>query len=231
MYLLSAFTLGLFGSLHCVGMCSPILLAFSGSSPKSTFWQSRILYNLGRTITYVFLGMLVGTFGHSLILVSTQQHISLLLGILWLLLLLFIPNWENHLVKLPFARRFLLQIKTKLARLLKKDKLPLMFNAGVVNGFLPCGMVYLALSGAMASTDITQSILFMLLFGLGTFPAMLTVALLARPQSNLFTYLKPTLYGLSLVFACLLIVRGLDLGIPFLSPSLGNEASQEIICQ
>lgn len=230
MYLFSALALGFFGSLHCIGMCGPISLAFSGGRTKSSFWVGRIFYNLGRTVTYMLLGMLIGTFGHSLMLAGIQQSLSIVLGVSWLVLLLFMPNWENSLLKNSLLKKLILRVKKQLSLLLKKDRLPIMFNAGLINGVLPCGLVYLALSGALASGDIFDSIAFMGLFGLGTFPAMLGISLLSKARGSILTHIKPLLYGVSLVFALLLIFRGLDLGIPYLSPELVPVEGQAATC-
>ncbi|MDW3652030.1 MAG: sulfite exporter TauE/SafE family protein [Bacteroidia bacterium] len=229
MYLLSALSLGFLGSLHCVGMCGPISLALSSGSGKGKFWLGRLLYNLGRTTTYVLLGLLVGIFGQSLSLAGFQQSLSIILGISWLLILLLLPNWENRLLKLPFLRKFLLKIKGGLSSLIQKRSVPLMYNAGIMNGFLPCGLVYVALSGAMASNSLEESLAFMALFGLGTIPAMLALSFFSHVRQGLTQYIKPVLYTASLVFACLLILRGMNLDIPFLSPGLGAEVDP--LCQ
>jgi len=221
MYLFSALSLGFLGSLHCVGMCGPISLALS--SGKRQFWLGRLLYNLGRTTTYVLLGLVVGIFGQSLSLAGLQQSLSIILGISWLLILLLLPNWENRLLKLPFLKKFLIKIKGGLSGLIQKRSIPLMYNAGIMNGFLPCGLVYVALSGAMASNSLEESLAFMALFGLGTIPAMLALSFFSNVRRGLTQYIKPVLYTVSIVFACLLILRGMNLDIPFLSPALGPE--------
>lgn len=221
MYLFSALSLGFLGSLHCVGMCGPISLALS--SGKRQFWLGRLLYNLGRTTTYVLLGLIVGIFGQSLSLAGFQQSLSIILGISWLLILILLPNWENRLVKLPFLKTFLLKIKSSLSGLIQNTSVPMMYNAGVMNGFLPCGLVYVALSGAMASNSIEESLAFMALFGLGTLPAMLALSFFNHVRKDLTQYIKPVLYAASLVFACLLILRGMNLDIAFISPAIGPE--------
>lgn len=231
MSLFSALVLGFFGSLHCVGMCGPISIAVSGTKKRQQFWQRRVLYNLGRTMSYVLMGAIVGTFGYSLVLAGAQQGISLVLGIAWLLLLLCLPHWESYILKTALTRKLLLQVKTRLSTLLKEDRLPLMFNAGIVNGFLPCGLVYLALSGALASGNMLSAMTFMFLFGLGTFPAMLAVSFLSSTRKNILPFIKPVLHILSIAFAILLILRGLNLGIPYVSPELVSDKLSPLICQ
>ncbi|MEO1213733.1 MAG: sulfite exporter TauE/SafE family protein [Bacteroidota bacterium] len=229
MYLLSALSLGFLGSLHCVGMCGPISLALTAGKGKRQFWISRLLYNLGRTTTYVLLGLVVGIFGQSLSMVGFQQSLSIILGVGWLLVLFLLPNWENRLLKLPFLRKFLIKIKGALSGHIQRPTIHLMYNAGIVNGFLPCGLVYVALSGAMASNSLADSLAFMALFGFGTIPAMLALSFFSYVRKDLIQYIKPILYTASFIFACLLILRGMNLDIAFLSPSMGAEL--EAHCQ
>ncbi|MEM6804812.1 MAG: sulfite exporter TauE/SafE family protein, partial [Bacteroidota bacterium] len=183
MFLLSAIGLGFLGSLHCIGMCGPISLALSSGSRRKEFWIGRSLYNLGRTSAYVLLGVIFGLFGQSLALAGIQQSLSILLGIVWILALLIFPNWESRLISFPLFKKALISIKTGLSHILQKQSTPLMYNAGFLNGFLPCGLVYIALSGSLASQSLTESMGFMALFGLGTFPAMFAVAYLGDTKT------------------------------------------------
>ena len=228
MFLLSAIGLGFLGSLHCIGMCGPISLALSSKAKGKEFWLSRSLYNLGRTTAYILLGVVFGIFGQSLALAGIQQSLSIAVGVIWILALLIFPNWESRLISFPLFKKALVSIKRGLSNILQKQSTHLMYNAGFLNGFLPCGLVYIALSGSLASQSLTESVGFMALFGLGTFPAMFAVAFLSRTKFRLKGYVKPVLYTASFVFALLLILRGLNLGIPYLSPELTTHA--ELIC-
>lgn len=230
MFLLSAIGLGFLGSLHCVGMCGPISLALSSKTRGTkAFWISRSLYNLGRTTAYILLGVIFGIFGQSLALAGIQQSLSILIGVIWILALLIFPNWESRLISIPLFKKALISIKKGLSNILQRQSMPLMYNAGFLNGFLPCGLVYIALSGSLAGQTLRESIAFMALFGLGTFPAMFGLAFLSRKKFKLNAYVKPILYTASFIFALLLILRGLNLGIPYLSPELATNA--ELICQ
>ena len=106
-----------------------------------------------------------------------------------------------------------------------------MYQVGILNGFLPCGVVYLALSGAMATGNVFEGIGFMILFGLGTFPAMMAVSMVKNwIKPGFFPGFQKILWGMAIIFAGLLIIRGLGLGIPYLSPMIGEAAQGVAVC-
>lgn len=216
----SAIFIGLAGSLHCVGMCGPLMLALPGSKQMTArFVAGRGLYHLGRTVSYSLLGLMLGLFGEGVSFIGMQRGLSILLAIA-LLLALFIPSWENKLTQIPLFKKVFGMLRNSLGKALQNQNLPTLFNTGILNGFLPCGMVYLALAGALVLPFWWQSVAFMALFGLGTWPATMALTLagnfIPREQINRF---RPLVQAAAIVLIILLMVRGLDLGIPYLSPS------------
>ena len=98
---LSGLALGFLGSLHCIGMCGPIALALpSQSKSKLSFYSGRLLYNLGRVITYSIMGLIIGLIGQKINLAGYQQIISVILGIAILIAVLLPSRFKNYLVKL-----------------------------------------------------------------------------------------------------------------------------------
>jgi len=222
MLLYTAFILGLLGSFHCVGMCGPIAFALPISKRSNTqLIKSRVLYNLGRIVTYSFLGVIVGLLGRGVVLSGAQQWLSVSIGIIILLFFLLPHTFTRKLDVLKPVQKLVFQIKQRLAHLFKQKTAKAYVLIGLLNGFLPCGLVYLAMAGAIATGDIWQAVAYMALFGAGTFPVMLAVALagnFVKPQFKTRMYKLVPVFSITL--AVLLIVRGLNLGIPYLSPKL-----------
>lgn len=231
-YALTAFVIGLAGSFHCVGMCGPIALALPGKfSTRFSIVFSRAFYNFGRIFTYSVLGAVFGLFGKAFALAGFQQAVSIMLGILLLIAALFSVNMESNFLKIPALYRFNSFIKSRLGRLLKINKHSSLFLIGVFNGFLPCGFVYLALAGAITTGTPADGALYMALFGLGTFPLMFATSMLGGILSiktrSLFRKLAPAMF---ILFSCLFILRGLNLGIPYLSPHLNSTEINAVKC-
>ncbi|MEL7534672.1 MAG: sulfite exporter TauE/SafE family protein [Bacteroidota bacterium] len=217
----TAFTLGLLGSLHCMGMCGPIALSLPA---KGSLWKilpGRLLYQSGRIMGYSLLGAVAGLLGLGAGLAGLQQGISITLGIVLILGILLASNWESRLIRLPGLDKVFNKLYRQMRKLLQAASTPQMFQLGILNGFLPCGFVYLGLAGALNMESYGQSVSYMALFGLGTLPLMLVMSLAGGIVGP---YLKrswrPFLRIVSFFFAVYLIIRGLDLGIPYLSPEL-----------
>ncbi len=215
----AGFLVGILGSFHCLGMCGPIALALptSGGAAWSA-WVTRLAYNAGRVTTYAALGALLGLLGQGLSLAGPQQYVSIGAGALMLLLAL-IPNHRLNGFN-PLAR-LTGRVKQGLGKLFQQRSAGSLYLLGVLNGLLPCGLVYVALAGAIATGHVLGGAAYMALFGLGTVPALLTLSLaghLIRPTWRQRLYrLVPVVVG---VMGVMLIVRGLNLGIPYLSPEL-----------
>jgi len=236
-----AFILGLVSSLHCVGMCGPIAMSVSNSRfniqpvAEKTYRQSALwnilLYNAGRITTYAVFGLVFGLIGRSFAWFGWQQKISVTLGVL-IIAALIIPRLiknQNNFTRL--GNQAMTKVRTALGKLLFNGHPASVYSIGLLNGLLPCGMVYLALAGAVATGTAWNGSLFMALFGLGTVPAMTAVgyfgAWLTPSLRNSARKLFP---AMMMVMATLLILRGMNLGIPYLSPSLNISSSGAIHC-
>ncbi|SES12810.1 sulfite exporter TauE/SafE family protein [Pedobacter rhizosphaerae] len=225
-----AFVMGLLSSLHCAVMCGPIMLGMPFQKrSKGSLLLHLLSYQWGRILVYVFLGGFVGLLGTSIRVFSNQKVLSIMIGSLLILftLLLLIPFYRNRLSSVQHY--FSLPISKLMGKVLK---LPFWaFFAGMLNGLIPCGMVYLALATALNTGTIGKSIQFMLLFGLGTVPLLLIVSLTGiylKKYIHLNT--QKLLPWLMLFMGVLLILRSIDLGIPFISPATHQGFGQAVIC-
>ena len=167
--LITALIIGFAGSLHCVGMCSPLAMLIGGPD-KQKILLNRLLYNSGRVITYSFLGLLMGLIGEVVSFTGLQNVLSIGLGVFIILVLLF-PRIEASLS--PAVNAFLYRVKSGIGNRIRKSTPSSSFVTGLLNGLLPCGMVYMALALALIQNSLWTSIGFMAFFGLGTFPALL----------------------------------------------------------
>lgn len=207
MELWTALTLGFVGSLHCGVMCGPLVLAVP------THTAGRLIYNLGRLSIYGLMGGFAGLLGNAFAVAGVQRWVSLGAGIIVLLGWLLSTRFG---LKTP-AWRFVHFLKDTFKSLLQKCTLGSLFLLGAINGLLPCGLVYVAVAGAIAST---HSVVFMLAFGLGTLPMMLGIGLASRKLRPLLGSRAQQLIPISIVtIGVLLVFRGLALGIPYLSPA------------
>lgn len=217
---LSALVMGLVSNFHCLGMCGPIALMVPVVGESNTSrWLSVLVYNLGRIMTYGVLGLLFGFFGYGLSLAGIQQPLSIALGSLIILVALlqhFYPKLKG--MKIPGIGVFT-KLKSAFHKRFQKRSYQSNFILGSLNGLLPCGMVYLALVGSIATGDALNGMFFMMMFGLGTVPVMLFTPLfkefLMRKTKIQFS---KVVFVFALCFGSLLILRGADLGIPYVSP-------------
>ncbi len=213
----AAIALGFVGSLHCVTMCGPIALSLSAQTNRLGFILTRLFYNLGRVTTYAFLGLLIGTIGESARLLGLQQGLSIAIGAILILSVLltrvrFTINPLNSLY---------LRFKGYFSAFIKSKSVSRNYALGLINGLLPCGLVYLAMLGSLGTASLSGGILFMTFFGLGTIPSLLVVAVAGKVAKPAFTRQVSSLApALTVILACLLILRGLNLGIPYISPNL-----------
>lgn len=222
----AGFLFGLLGSFHCVGMCGAIALALPGTSgSRSRCVAGRVLYNLGRVSTYTVLGAVAGVLGQGLRLAGWQQSLSLVSGLLILLLVATPESWQTSAASALRLNAVLAKVKNRLAYYYQQPSLGAMYATGLLNGLLPCGMVYLALAGALSAPGATGAAGYMALFGLGTLPLMLALSLSGQLVPLLWRgRMRRAVPVLATVMAGLFIVRGLGLGIPYLSPQLGSPA-------
>lgn len=217
--IIAALGLGFASGFHCLGMCGPIALSLGLSKKQQVnFHLQNLTYQFGRIFTYSFLGALVGIVGESFQLAGIQKYISILAGILLIIMALF-SFGGDFASKIPSINNALLKVKLNLGRLLQKSDYSSRFLTGVLNGFLPCGMVYMALTASLAAGGIWQSATFMAFFGLGTFPFMFAAVLFGNLLNvtvrNKILKIVPIFM---LALGGLFILRGLELGIPYVSP-------------
>lgn len=234
MEILSGLILGLAGSFHCVGMCGPIVLSLPAGNPRSvSFTIGRVLYNSGRIMTYSFLGALFGLLGNRIFLFGLQQGLSVLTGIVILFTVFFTMKSRNILTGIPFLNSFFVKFKIAFSRIYKIKSKPAMFFTGILNGFLPCGFVYIGLSGAMLTGAVADGALYMFLFGLGTVPLMLGLSFFSNfVNLKLRKNIAKLIPAFTVVLALLFIARGLNLGIPYISPKYDNAKAEqeELLC-
>ena len=218
---LAGFILGLLGSLHCIGMCGPIAMILPVSKTNSTKKLFQIiLYHLGRIVTYSLLGIVFGLVGKGLLLTGLQQQLSIIIGVLMILLIVFPKISHSLTFKLSPLTKVFNTLKLQLGLYLKKESYYAIFTIGFFNGFLPCGMVYLALVGAIAMESLFESTLYMFLYGLGTVPLLSVLIYVKDAFSNTFrNQLQKAIPVFVVVIGVLFIIRGLGLGIPYISPA------------
>ncbi len=216
----TAFMMGLVGNFHCAGMCGPIAIALplDRTSWIKRLWGS-ILYNLGRTITYALLGAFFGLVGQGVVLAGFQQWLSIIMGVLMILIVLFPSLFKNPFEIEKGAFRFVGKLKQQLRQLFSQASYSSLFFIGLLNGILPCGLVYFAIVGAIASGNVLMGALYMALFGLGTMPIMFAIPLLGNVLTGQMRQrLSKAIPVMMILIGGLFVVRGLGLQIPYLSP-------------
>lgn len=223
--------LGSLSSFHCVGMCGPIALSLPVSHmPQWKQVLSVAVYNSGRIFTYITLGFIFGIAGRNIHLAGYQQWFSIISGALLILM-----AFQQFVYKYQAESKIMSGFRARLGRFMnyafRLKSVKGFAMLGLANGLLPCGMVYLAVAGAVNSDSVQNSMLFMGMFGLGTFPAMMLIGIagmgmklsLRQKMKNMVPYIMS-------VMGILLVLRGMNLGIPFISPQLFNGVSDSIIC-
>jgi uncharacterized protein len=228
MDLWTAFGLGLAGSLHCVGMCGPLALALPTPDRRlPAFVAGRLAYNGGRVVTYCGLGLLFGLLGQVFAVAGFQQSMSIALGVALLAGLFLSPR----LIHWSPVTRSVNGLKRRMSGLLRQRSVTALAVLGLLNGLLPCGLVYVACAGAAATGHLLRGAEYMAIFGAGTVPMMLAISLsgsLVPLRIRLrLTKAVPVAVGL---LAALLILRGLSLGIPYVSPNLSGDPAATPCC-
>ncbi|MCC6180913.1 MAG: sulfite exporter TauE/SafE family protein [Bacteroidia bacterium] len=228
---LAAISLGLLGSFHCIGMCGPIALALPVHQYSTlNKYIGILLYNVGRVLTYSILGLIFGLLGQSFFIGGFQQAVSISIGAVLLLSVFFTHTSILNTPKFSSITIFISRLQYKLSTFFQKKGLHFLFLIGILNGLLPCGLVYIGIAGAIATGHYLKGAEFMLFFGIGTIPVMYVVAFLGQFISIKFrNIIKKSMPVVISVMALLLIIRGLNLGIPYLSP-LAQKESKTISC-
>ena len=202
-------------------MCGPI--AFVLPIPKGNKFKSVLgttLYHSGRILSYSLIGLLFGLLGKGLYLAGFQQRLSILIGVIMILIIL-IPT--RVLNKFHFTRPLYLvigKVKTKLGLYLNKSSFKALFSIGFFNGFLPCGLVYMALLGAVSTGELLDGAIYMAVFGLGTVPLMTGAVFLGNfLKVSVRNKIQKAIPIFVVIIGLLFILRGLGLGIPYVSPT------------
>lgn len=230
--IIAGFTLGIVSSWHCAGMCGPLALVLPvhhlSATKKITFL---LFYQSGRVITYSVLGLVFGLAGSRFYIAGMQQWFSIVIGVAILVFAIFYYTGKKT-IHFSFLKRFHFFIQKTISKLLRSAKSPTGYLLlGMANGLLPCGLVYLAIAGALAFGNALHSMFFMSAFGAGTIPAMM----IAAYAGHLMNYsVRQTMKKAVPVFitamAIILILRGLNLGIPFISPELPDATGKTVTC-
>lgn len=214
----TALVMGLAGSLHCAGMCGPLMLVLPFGGGNGRAKARTAVYHSGRLITYAALGGIFGLLGQGISLAGWQQGLSIGTGVVILLMALF-PVLGRKVNPTGAIARWSGGVKQRWGAVLRNGKSGSWLLLGMLNGLLPCGLVYLALAGALASHTTTGGMVFMLVFGLGTFPMLAAIGLLqAKLRTIGHGVFSNVLSVVTILVGVLLVVRGLGLGIPYLSP-------------
>lgn len=217
--LLTALLFGLLGSFHCIGMCGPIAFLLPVDRNNGVIKATQIgLYHLGRITAYALIGLAFGLVGKSLNLFGFQQQLSIGIGIL-MLIVVFVPKtFSKYNLSQPIFK-VISKIKSALGKELKKKTPDTFLTIGLLNGFLPCGLVYMAVFGAIASGSALEGSLYMMLFGIGTIPLM-TSAIYVGNFLNVKVRqrIRKAIPVFVVLISCMFIARGMGLGIPYLSP-------------
>ncbi len=221
--ILLAFTLGLMSSFHCVGMCGPIALALPihhGSRGRQV--AGLLTYNLGRAGTYALLGAGIGALGGAVLWMGYLRYLSMAAGAAMLLYVLWPARLDHVLKTPPFWQKGVGQLKSRMAAQLRSKKFHGWAALGMLNGLLPCGLVYLALISSIATGSAASGAAYMFAFGLGTMPAMMAVGFFKQWFSpalrSQMRRLTPILVAVAGIW---LLGRGLLIEFPALSPQSG----------
>lgn len=218
--LYTALILGLVGSFHCLGMCGPIAFVLPvDRKKKSRMILQIVLYHTGRLLTYSIIGLLFGLLGKGLYLAGFQQRLSILIGIIMILSVIIPAKVFNRYSFTRPLYHVIGKLKQKLGLYLRQTSNKALFLIGFFNGFLPCGLVYMALIGSIATGDSLSGALYMFVFGLGTVPLMSGAVILGNFVSLKFrNKIQKAIPIFVIIIGLLFVLRGLGLGIPYLSP-------------
>jgi len=223
----AALVLGLAGSLHCIGMCGPLVTAVHAAHGKTDWWYKKALYHFGRISVYALLGLITGSVGQAFVALGFQQWVAIGAGVFMMLFLAW-PAGMNGLKRGPF--KWVAWLKSRFASLIQKKNAGTQLTLGALNGLLPCGLVYVALAASMALTDAWKGAAFMALFGLGTIPSLLAAgSLLQWLGQRLRVRSYRVVQVLLVMVSFVVILRGANLGIPYLSPKF-DQANKKVDC-
>ena len=229
--LYSAFILGLLGSLHCLGMCGPIafMLPVDRTNHLKSGFQA-FVYHGARVFSYGLMGALLGLVGSGINLFGAQQKLSIGIGVL-MILLVVVPF--NRMAKIRLTAplyKAVGYLKNALGASFQKKTTDAFLTIGFLNGFLPCGLVYMALLGATAMGNWSGGFLYMVLFGLGTIPLMTFAIYFGNAiKSSLKDRIRRLVPVFVVIIGALFILRGMGLGIPYVSPKVNGSMNHTTV--
>lgn len=217
----SAFILGLLGSFHCVGMCGPIAFLLPVDRTNSFRKVIQITtYHFGRLLAYSLIGLFFGLIGKSLYIFGIQQQLSIIIGVIMIVAILIPTQLANSFKLSQPIYKMISKVKSGLGQALKKKTTDTFLTIGFLNGFLPCGLVYMAVFASIATEQALMGSMYMVLFGLGTIPLMTSAIYLGKfLNSKVKQNIQKAIPVFVVLIGVLFILRGLGLGIPYLSPS------------
>lgn len=222
MLFLSSFILGIASSLHCLGMCGPLVLAVPAAKGRQHAVYL-LLYLVSKALAYASMGAVIGILGLGFYLMEWQQWVSVISGILVILFVLM-PFFHKISAFFPFRSAY-----QHLYKKMHRD--PKWYHymlLGYLNGFLPCGVVYAAMTTALVAGNVFDAGLAMFTFGLGTIPALYLLSVLKfKVKPTWRQKLKPVSMVLTIAVGTMLILRGMNLGIPYISPELHQNGKVE----
>lgn len=224
-------TIGIVGSLHCIGMCGPIVVALPLKNQNLlSKILGAVLYNSGRVATYGLLGVLFGLLGKGIHMAGFQQWTSIILGILMIISVVFPFVFREKITVGNLLAGMASRLIVRLKKLFATRSYRSLLLIGLLNGLLPCGLVYVAIAGAINSGSVFSGSLFMVLFGVGTIPLLLLASLASdtigqRIRSKMQRAVPYFVFMLGVLF----ILRGMSLGIPYISPTSEKLAPKEMV--
>jgi sulfite exporter TauE/SafE len=230
--LLISLTMGFISSWHCAGMCGPLVLSMPGISKTNNHpIIDTLLYHAGRIMIYATGGLIAGVIGRNFQIASSQQQISLWLGVIILFYVLTPKKFSARLTEWTHTSTFFDYVRLQITSLWHRPNRSTRFFLGALNGVLPCGMVYLALASALTTGSIGTSILFMIGFGVGTLPMLVAIAYIGKMlHYKVRLGMQRAVPFFLVTMACLLMLRGLGLGIPYLSPTMKSAGTHKPAC-
>lgn len=222
MWWLLALSTGFMGSFHCIGMCGPLQLALPQKQNNDWFnLKNKLIYNFSRVFAYMILGAIFGLLGKGLSLAGFQQKMSIVAGIILLVIAVF--NYKSN-INNKIMSVWSQKINALFTKFLTNKSSFSWWILGFINGFLPCGLVYIALAIAVSTESIFQASITMALFGLATIPSLIALSWgWMKINFKWKSYFQKISGVYSLALAFILILRGLNLGIPMLSPKIEVE--------
>jgi hypothetical protein len=226
----TGFLLGLGGSIHCLAMCGPLVMSISGKGRGLSSFGRKLAYNLGRIGAYLIIGLLFGMISQTLSLVLYQQTLAIMTGSLLIALVIFNLVPKRLRSSMPLAGSITKMVLKGNSLLHKRGGILAVTGLGMLNGFLPCGLVYFAATASIAFGSVGQSVVYMFSFGLGTLPLMLLLTFTAHLFSPAWRLrLRQVPLYLTLIIGMLLVVRGSGFGIPYLSPKI-VKTEKKVVC-